>query len=73
MFEEQMKITSEIIRQESNVKDRRERNAGDGNEEKEPETSTGLLCTSLHPSLPHPAWQDDERPILTTIPTSLQH
>lgn len=34
MFEEQMKITSEIIRQESNVKDRRERDAGDENEEK---------------------------------------
>lgn len=70
MFEEQMKITSEIIRQESNVKDVM-RDAGDENEE--PETTTGLLCTSLHPSLPHPAWQDDERPILTTIPTSLQH
>lgn len=36
MFEEQMKITSEIIRQKSNVKDRRERDAGDENEEERP-------------------------------------
>lgn len=76
-----MKITSEVITQEANMNDRRKHDAADKNEEKK---TKKYFCMHQSPSIPqtpfcltHPAWQDNKRPILTTmsgdVPTTLHH